>query len=700
MGGRCSCRDPGPKSLEPDEDKGAGDVAVDISETAFVSARSQARHNVTETNGHIALCETSACEVDGIVLKATKRTMGSVINAQKDIAEQVGIKLLNAGEDSPRFAPQLTPAFGRSQSLPAYKSEESASAPTPNTGRSDNVTADTDSVSEQGNSLTPVGGSDKDTLVSSSPASPKASVPGMRARRQSLCVGASKSVAEQSDGCKTPRSQTDRSVSGPSSASPPRPRGERSRISLTAQTALNGPSEALQVIIENPGKITNFYSFKKKVLGKGSYGSVKIATLVSSGARRAIKSIKKKELTHNKAIIEEIQVLKLIDHLHIVKLYETFEDDTTLFLVMALSNHGNMTKHIETFGHLNHDRCKDSMRNLVAAVNYLHNNYITHRDVKPDNVLIHSLNPLSLRLTDFGLAKRFTQKNQVFTSEVGTPCFMAPEVFRKKYTQVADVWSCGITMYFLLCGYLPFTGSTEEEIKQNILFKSPSFSTAEWADVAADTWAFLELMLKKNPRVRYTADQTFHHEWLDLKKARNSDPNSVELSADTLAHLQTFRKGNKLKRSALLVIASMLKYENTLSGHQVFVSLDTNGDGQISLSEMRSFLKTKMKASEVDLMFEQDISLDDDSAGSKAFSYTEFIAATFDRDDCITQAIAKAAFASYDKDGDGRISMEELASGQLLGHLSLEEVSKTLEDLDANGDCFIDFDEFKAMLYT
>lgn len=681
--------------VEPSEDKGAIDVSVDISETAFVSEGTKARRKDTEPNSHTALRETSAPEVEGQAFKATK-SLPSELNGQKNIAEQVEIRLLNGGTDSPRFGRSQTPGFGRSQSLPAYKSEESAGL-TPNTGRSDDITQNTAGTPDT------VSGSDKETLVSSTPASPKPV--GMRKRRQSLAdlspTSPNRVVGEQSDPSsgQTPRSQTDRSVSAPSSASKPRAKGQRRRTSLTQQTA-NTPSEALQVIIENPGKITDFYTFKKKVLGKGSYGSVKIATLASSGAKRAIKSIQKRELTHNRAIIEEIQVLKRIDHLHIVKLYETFEDDTTLFLVMALSDHGNMTKHIKTLGHLNHNRCKDSMRHLVSAVNYLHNNYIAHRDVKPDNVLIHTLNPLSLRLTDFGLAKRF-KANQVFTSEVGTPCFMAPEVFRKRYTQVADVWSCGITMYFLLCGYLPFTGSSEEEIKQSVLHKTPSYSTAEWADVAADTWAFLDLMLKKNPRVRYTADQTFHHDWLNLKRARSSDPNPVELSRETLDHLQTFRKGNKLKRSALLVIASMLKFENTLSGHKVFVSLDTNGDGQISLSEMRIFMKSRMKASEVDLMFEQDISLDTcEIYGAKAFSYTEFIAATFDRKDCITQAIAKAAFAMYDKDGDGRISMEELSSGQLLGHLSLEEVAKTLEDLDSNGDCFIDFDEFKAMLYT
>merc|ERR1719201_2036547 len=99
-------------------------------------------------------------------------------------------------------------------------------------------------------------------------------------------------------------------------------------------------------------------------------------------------------------------------------------------------------------------------------------------------------------------------------------------------------------MYMLLSGTLPFDAHTVEEIKEKILNKTPAFNTPAWAEVPSDTWLFLDLMLKKDPRARYTADQSFHHEW--LKPARK--PNPVELSVETLQHLRTFRNGNRLKR--------------------------------------------------------------------------------------------------------------------------------------------------------
>jgi calcium-dependent protein kinase len=477
------------------------------------------------------------------------------------------------------------------------------------------------------------------------------------------------------------------------------------RTAITGQTA-GTVSGAFQCIIENQGEIGNFYNWKKTLLGKGTFGSVRIAAVKASGAKRAVKTIEKKDLKNSVALTREIKVLKLIDHLHIVKLYETFEDDEKLYLVMALSTHGHLAKYVANKGQLSVARTRTAMRDLVSAINYLHYNGIIHRDVKPENVLIHEEYPLSLRLTDFGIARR-AQPNQVFTSVVGSPSFMAPEVFKKKYTLTCDVWGYGISMYYLLCGYLPFTGESIEEIKNKILKEPLTYESKEWVDVDQATLGFLDLMTKKNPRVRYTADQTFHHDWLRQGDSKGKESaSSAEVTADMIKNLRNFRKGNKLKRSALIVIASMLKTNDVREAHEVFVSCDINGDGQISMAEMRQSLEKKVGEEEVQQMFEHDLSegpassnLDDEEdAGAKPFAYTEFIAATFNRKKYITKSISKAAFAAYDKDGDGRISMAELAQGQLLGHLSMEEMAQTLEDLDGNGDCFIDLQEFREML--
>jgi len=527
--------------------------------------------------------------------------------------------------------------------------------------------------------------------------SPAAS-PGRRKKR----------AAEPGSG--SPKSEPSVSAMSPRNPHPRRRSSQRPKLrrqpsetmSITAETAAT-PSESLQYIIENSGKMEDFYTCEKRTLGKGSFGVVRKATVNASGAQRAIKTIEKKSLKNAAPVIDEIQMLKLVDHMHIVKLYETFEDEDFLHLVMALSTHGDLKKYVLDQGHLSYTKTKSAMRDLVSAINYLHRHFIVHRDVKPHNLLVHQTLPLSLRLTDFGIARRF-RPHQIFTADVGSPCFMAPEVYKKNYTQVCDVWSCGVIMYFLVCGELPFQGKNDEEIKASVLKQPPPYQGAVWADVSKDTWTFLDLMLQKNPRARYTADQAFHHDWikpLQLKSTRKEKP--AELSMEMLQQLRTFRKGNKLKRSALIVLASMLKTMDVYYVHKVFVSLDLNGDGQISLPEMTEHLRSKMGDSEVAQMFEDDVTqnafdVDEDDVDAKPFSYTEFIAATFDRKKCVTPATSKAAFAGYDKEGSGKISMRSLACGKLLGDLSMEEMALMLAELDMNGDSFIDMDEFHAML--
>lgn len=535
------------------------------------------------------------------------------------------------------------------------------------------------------------------------PASPQSTQysPASRQHADNVCM----STYGESSAPPSARSHVDSiSVCSDYQQSPTTPLRRNRRRSITEKTAVVA-SACLQCIVENPGIVTETYTLEKEV-GHGTSGSVCSALVKVSGAHRAVKTIPKEAISKESAMVHEIKIMKTVDQLHVVKLYETFEDSSHLFLVMPFSAHGTLGSRVASQSCMNETETKQSMRQLVSAINYLHRKFIIHRDVKPENVLIHSVAPLNLKLTDFGIS-RFFKPNQVFTSEVGSPQFMAPEVFRKSYNEVCDIWSCGITMYYMLCGYLPFAGcGSYKEIKSAVLRKKIQFGTVEWVDIAPNTLGFLELLLKKNPRARYTAEQAFHHEW--LRVAAKGMP--LELTQQIITQLRRFRKENKLKRSSLVVIASMLKSEACTQSHKVFDAIDTDGDGEISVAELQKILKSKkarqrkvplkMSDNEVVEMFEENADWENDLSDKvcKPFTYTEFCAATFDRKRWITKALGKAAFNLFDKDGDGRVSMAELACGQLLGHLSMEELAETLEALDANGDGFLDFQEFQAML--
>ena len=110
------------------------------------------------------------------------------------------------------------------------------------------------------------------------------------------------------------------------------------------------------------------------------------------------------------------------------------------------------------------------MRQVLGAVNYVHKRNIVHRDLKPENLLVdenRSSRDIHIKVIDFGTSRTFDPKRKM-KEQLGTPYYIAPEVLRKKYNQKCDIWSLGVIMYVLFCGYPPFGGKTAEEIFENV----------------------------------------------------------------------------------------------------------------------------------------------------------------------------------------------------------------------------------------
>merc|ERR1719401_2694297 len=122
------------------------------------------------------------------------------------------------------------------------------------------------------------------------------------------------------------------------------------------------------------------------------------------------------------------------------------------------------------------------MLQIFRAVNYLHRNGIMHRDLKPANCLLTDnrlLEASNLRVSDFGLSCTY-ELGQVLSERVGTLRYMAPEVIERSYTSTCDVWSCGVIMYYLLCGYEPFMGKTDDDIRAKVRSGKFEFRASDW----------------------------------------------------------------------------------------------------------------------------------------------------------------------------------------------------------------------------
>jgi len=456
------------------------------------------------------------------------------------------------------------------------------------------------------------------------------------------------------------------------------------------------PSRLLQVMIENTRRIDLVYDVETDTIGAGTFGSVRRASVRATGALRAVKAISKVHNMKSTANLlqTEIRITKMVDHPNIIKLYEIFEDIPNIYLVMELCTGGHLLDRVADAGKLPEKVTAIAMQQILRAILCLHNQHICHRDLKLENVLVADEGPLDasiLKITDFGVSCRFKSK-QVLTARVGTLSYMAPQVLQKQYSQACDVWSCGVIMYVLLCGYLPFYGRSRDILRLKVRNGKYGFEAADWVDVSEEAMDLIRQMLTMSPSSRATAKGALDHRWFQkhIQQKRES-----QVRPSIVARLHAFRCQNKFKKAAYHLIASMLNEEHLKPVRDEFMYLDNDGDGLINLPAINlSLRESKMgKLAEVEGVEVPDSKEDDQIE----FSYTEYLAAMFNRNH-VTYKTCLSAFNTFDHNGDGKLNGSEIAAGDILGGLTPEESMQLLQEFDANGDGEIDFEEFLHML--
>lgn len=453
------------------------------------------------------------------------------------------------------------------------------------------------------------------------------------------------------------------------------------------------------LIVDNQGKIQQFYDIDKKKIGEGSYGSVCKARNKATKAMRAVKTINKAALKSPEAFKKEIQIMKILDHPNICKLYESFQDHRYIYLVLELCTGGELFDRIIEYGHLTEKQAALLMQNMFRAIYYMHQCHYTHRDLKPENFIFTTKEAIEksvLKLIDFGLAREF-QPEQVLTTKAGTPYYVAPQVLAGKYDHMADMWSLGVIMYVMLCGYPPFYGESDQEVLDEVRQGKVKFQAADWKNVSEDAKALIKNLLQMNPKERYTAEQALNDVWIKEKAPKAKD---VNLQDGFVDKLRGFLSQNKLKKAALQVIASSLDDKQIQALRETFQALDENGDGLLTAAELKAGLEKGGLKDNIpgDL---QEIMKSIDADGSGVIDYTEFLAATLDRKHFIEEDACWQAFRVFDRDGNGTISQKELAevlaSDDVAGKFH-KDLADLMKMADTNGDGEIDFQEFMQMM--
>ena len=225
---------------------------------------------------------------------------------------------------------------------------------------------------------------------------------------------------------------------------------------------------------ETNGLPNNKYQVIKQ-LGDGSYGTVFLAQNLITGLKVALKKIVKNKVKQIEDIdkTNEFEIVKKIDHPFIVKIIDLYSTPKAFYIINEYCSHGELYSQIKM--RFSEEQLCFIFYQIFSALNYLHSNNIMHRDLKLENILISKIetNPSSkmqyfwIKLIDFGAAK-FTSKNTMERTVVGSSYYIAPEVLIRKYNEKCDTWSAGIMLYMFIVGHAPFDGVEDEEILMRI----------------------------------------------------------------------------------------------------------------------------------------------------------------------------------------------------------------------------------------
>mmetsp|Transcript_26942 Transcript_26942/g.75756 ORF Transcript_26942/g.75756 Transcript_26942/m.75756 type:complete len:718 (+) Transcript_26942:358-2511(+) len=252
-----------------------------------------------------------------------------------------------------------------------------------------------------------------------------------------------------------------------------------------------------------------------KGLGIGAFGKVKLATHVVTGHKVAVKILNKakiKQLGMEEKVQREINILHLCTHPHIIRLYEVIDTPTDIFLVIEYVSGGELFDYIVSKGRLSADEARNFFHQIISGVEYCHFQKIAHRDLKPENLLLDA--NLNIKIADFGLSNLMRDGDFLRTS-CGSPNYAAPEVISGHLYAgpEVDVWSCGVILYALLCGSLPFDDESIPSLFKKI--KSGIYSTPTHLSQLARN--LIPRMLEVDPMKRITIPEIRLHPWFQHK---------------------------------------------------------------------------------------------------------------------------------------------------------------------------------------
>lgn len=273
-------------------------------------------------------------------------------------------------------------------------------------------------------------------------------------------------------------------------------------------------------------------------LGTGAFSTVREGYHRSSESiSYAVKCVNRRKLSEEDeaALLDEVAILKEMKHMHIIRLYDFFNEPNTYYLVMERMSGGELFDRIVAKAYYSEKEARDVCKTVLEAIGYCHKNHVAHRDLKPENLLLLSTEDDStVKIADFGFAKK-VYAPQSLTTQCGTPGYVAPEILEGiPYDTRADMWSVGVILYILLGGYPPFIENNQRDLFRKIRRGEYEFHDEYWGTVTPEAKDLISSLLTVDPNTRLNAAGALENAWIrfddDVLAQRDLGVNLKELT--------------------------------------------------------------------------------------------------------------------------------------------------------------------------
>ena len=448
---------------------------------------------------------------------------------------------------------------------------------------------------------------------------------------------------------------------------------------------------------------------KLNFLGEGSFAAVYRVQNKYTDVVCAMKIINKSyncSPEDEKEIINEINILRSMDHPNVLKIFEFYSNKQSYSIVTELCPGGELFQQIIDKGPFNEQYSAYIMYQLFSAVNYCHKMNIIHRDLKPENILIVSKDSNGypyIKVCDFGTSK-IVEKGAVQRKLVGSSYYIAPEVLKKHYNEKCDVWSCGVIMYILLSARPPFGGQDDNDIMERVATGVYDLESAPFDKLSQSALDLIRKLLTMDVKSRISAEQALNHPWFKENKSQElyNKINNESTIKTLIENLKNYRRTSVIQETALAYLVHHFpQVKDVINSCKLFNQMDKSGDGKITKAELIKGLSERYKSKTL----EQDVeeiykNLDMDNNGY--IGYEEFVRAAVSKEYFVKDNVLRFAFRYFDKDDSGAITFDEIEELFTQSIPDKNKVHETLraiiQEVDRNNDDKITFEEFSIVM--